>query len=214
MAKVRPFFERVFLAFNLLLWLLFLLALLICYTPLNNYLLRTLNVAEEVRPAEVIVVLGGGIDRGRFLSQQSAQRLLRGAQLYHAGWAPKIIFAGGDAAQIGIPEALVFAQEGRKLRIAEQDILVEKNGQHTREQVLEIKKIAAKNKWQNLLIVTSYIHMKRALLAFENLGFKVYPAPADPYEKYANNPLVRLQVFGQIVREYGAIVYYKAKGWI
>lgn len=214
MAKGRPFFERVFLFFNLLLWLLFLLVLSICFTPLNEYMLKPLNVAEEVRQAEVIVVLGGGIDRGRFLSQQSARRLLRGAQLYYAGWAPKILFAGGDTAQTGISEALVFAQEARKLRIPEQDILVEKNAQRTHEQVLEIKKMAAKNKWQNLLIVTSYIHMKRALLAFENLGLKVYPAPADPYEKYTSNALVRLQVFSQIIREYGAIIYYKARGWI
>lgn len=214
MAKVRPLFERVFLAFNLILWLLFLLFLLIWFTPLNDCLLRPLNIPEEVRQAEIIVVLGGGIDRARFLSPQSAQRLLRGVQLYYAGWAPKILFAGGDAAQIGIPEALVFAQEARKLRIPEQDILVEKNAQHTRDQVLEIKKMAVKNKWQNLLIVTSYIHMKRGLLAFENMGLKVYPAPADPYEKYASNALVRLQVFCQIIREYGAIIYYKVRGWI
>lgn len=214
MAKARPLFERIFLFFNLLLWLLFLLGLVIYFTPLNEYMLKPLNVAEEIRQGEVIVVLGGGIDRGRFLSQQSVRRLLRGAQLYYAGWAPKILFAGGDTAQIGIPEALVFAQEARKLRIPEQDILVEKKAQNTREQVLEIKNMAAKNKWQNLLIVTSYIHMKRTLLAFENLGFKVYPAPADPYEKYARNALVRLQVFGQIIREYGALIYYKARGWI
>ncbi len=74
--------------------------------------------------------------------------------------------------------------------------------------------MAVKNKWQNLLIVTSYIHMKRGLLAFENMGLKVYPAPADPYEKYASNALVRLQVFCQIIREYGAIIYYKVRGWI
>ncbi len=118
--------------------------LLIWFTPLNDCLLRPLNIPEEVRQAEIIVVLGGGIDRARFLSPQSAQRLLRGVQLYYAGWAPKILFAGGDAAQIGIPEALVFAQEARKLRIPEQDILVEKNAQHTRDQVLEIKKNGGK----------------------------------------------------------------------
>jgi uncharacterized SAM-binding protein YcdF (DUF218 family) len=214
MAKARPFFERVFLGINLVLWLIFLLILLISFTPLNDYMLRPLHIAEEVRQADAIVVLGGGIDRGRFLSPQSAQRLLRGAQLYYGGWAPKILFAGGDTAQVGIPEALIFAQEARKLKILERDILVEKNAIDTREQVLEVKKIADKNKWQNLLIVTSYIQMKRALLALENLGLKVYAAPADPYEKYAHNALVRLQVFGQIVREYGAIIYYKVRGWI
>ncbi len=202
------------MAFNLLLWLIFLLILLICFTPLNEYLLRPLKIAEDLQQAEVIVVMGGGIDRGRFLTWPSSQRLLRGAQLYFAGWAPKILFVGGDPSKLGIPEALVLAQEARKLKIPEQDILLEKNAAHTHEQVLEIKEMAAKNKWQNLIIVTSYINMKRTLLAFENLGCKVYPAPAYPYEKYARNSLVRLQVFTQLVREYAAIVYYKARGWI
>ncbi len=211
---MRPLFERVFLAFNLLLWLLLLLILLICFTPLNEYMLRPLKTVEALQRAEVIVVMGGGIDRGRFLTCPSTQRLLRGVQLYFAGWAPQILFVGGDPAKLGIPEALVLAQEARKLKIPEQHILVEKNATHTHAQVLEIKKMAAKNKWQNLIIVTSYIHMKRTLLAFENLGCKVYPAPAYPYEKYAHNALVRLQVFTQLIKEYAAIVYYKARGWI
>lgn len=214
MAKDRSILGKFFFALNLLLWVLLILVGLICFTPLNEYMLKPLKTTEEVREADVIVVLGGGIDRGRFLTWPSAQRLLRGAQLYFGGWAPKILFSGGDPFRVGTPEALILAQEAKKLRIPEQDIIVEKNSAGTREQVLEIKKIAEKYRWQSLLLVTSYVHMKRALLAFEDLGFKVYPALADPYEKYATKALIRLQVFFQIIREYGAIIYYKIRGWI
>jgi hypothetical protein len=54
--------------------------------------------------------------------------------------------------------------------------------------------------------------MKRSLMAFEYAGFKVYPAPADPYEKYADGPLERLRLFNELMHEYGGIIYYKIKG--
>lgn len=187
---------------------------MICILPLNEYMLEALKTTEEIRQADVIVVLGGGINRGRFLTGTSTQRLVRGAQLYFAGWAPKILFAGGDPFQKGIPEALILAQEAKKLKIPEKDIIMEKSSKDTHGQVREIKKIADKYQWESILLVTSYGHMKRALLAFENQGFKVYPAPADPYEKYASSGLIRLHVFTQILYEYGAIIYYRLRGWI
>jgi uncharacterized SAM-binding protein YcdF (DUF218 family) len=56
--------------------------------------------------------------------------------------------------------------------------------------------------------------MKRAVLCFEQAGFKVYPAPADPIERYATGPIERLDLFWKILREYGAVIYYRVKGWI
>lgn len=214
MAKERSLFEKFFFALNLLLWLAFLGILVISFTPLLELMLKPLHIKEDIRQADVIVVLGGGLDRGRFLTQQSALRFLRGVQLYYAGRAPKILFSGGDASQVGVAEALVLAQEARRLKIPEQDIIVEKLAANTRQQALEVKKMADRNRWQSLLLVTSYLHMKRALFSFENLGFKVYPAPAPPFEKYVTNPLHRLQVFINLIREYGAIIYYKFRGWI
>jgi hypothetical protein len=51
-------------------------------------------------------------------------------------------------------------------------------------------------------------------MAFEYAGFKVYPAPADPYEKNADGPLERLSFFGELIHEYVGIIYYKIRGWI
>ena len=100
------------------------------------------------------------------------------------------------------------------MQIPSENILIEKNSRRTHEQAMETKKIADPLRWKSLILVTSFSHMKRAVLCFEQAGFKVYPAAADPLERYATGPIERLDLFGKILHEYGAMVYYRIKGWI
>jgi uncharacterized SAM-binding protein YcdF (DUF218 family) len=213
-AMGRSFGRRLISTLNLILWLVFFAALVIAFTPLTRYMLKPLEVKEDIRKADVIVVLCGGIDKGRYLSLVSSQRMVRGAQLYFEGKAKKILFSGGIPPQKGVAEAAVMAQEARRLNIPAEDILVEKRSQNTQEKVAEVKKITEALRWKSILLVTSCCKMKRSLMAFEYAGFKVYPAPADPYEKYAEGPMERLSLFGELIHEYGGIVYYKIRGWL
>ena len=82
MAIGKSFGRRIFSTLNLILWLVFLIVLVIAFTPLTAYMLKPLRVIEDIRKADVIVVLSGGIDKGRYLSLVSSQRMIRGAQLY------------------------------------------------------------------------------------------------------------------------------------
>jgi len=199
---------------NTILWLIFIFALIIALTPLTRYILKPLMVEEDIRQANVIVVLSGGIDKGRYLSLISSHRIVRGVQLYFEGKAKKILFSGGIPKEIGVAEAAVMAQEARRLNIPAEDILLEKRSKNIHEQAVEVKKIAQSQQWKSILLVTSHSRMKRSLMAFEYVGFKVYPAPADPYEKYVDDFFGRLSLFKQLVREYGGIIYYKMRGWI
>lgn len=214
MAKDKSWGRRIIGILNLILWLAFLVILLITCTPVTGYMLKPLMVKEDIRNADVIVVLAGGIDKGRYLGFVSCQRLTRGAQLYFEGRAKKILFSGGIPKEIGVAEAVIMAQEARRLNIPAEDMILEKRSKRTHEQAMEIKKIAEPLRWKSLLLVTSFSHMKRSLMAFEQVGFKVYPAPADPYEKYIDDPLGRLNLFQQLIHEYGGIIYYKVRGWI
>jgi len=171
-------------------------------------------VPEEIRDADAIVVLGAGIDRGNYMKMVSSHRMVKGAQLYFEGRAKKIVFSGGAKGGIGVSEAAVMAQEARRLKIPEEDIILEKKSRRTYEQAVEVKKIVDSKKWKNILLVTSASHMKRAVRAFESVGLRVYPASADPYERYTDDPLERLSLFPKLIHEYGAIMYYKMKGWI
>ena len=214
MANEKSWGRRIFSALNLILWLAFITVLAIAWTPLTDHMIKSLAVKEDIRKSDVIVVLAGGIDEGRYLSLVSSHRLLRGAQLYFEGKAKKILLSGGDPKKMGVAEATVMAQEARRLNIPGADIIVEKRSHRTHEQAGEIKKIAESQRWKSLILVTSFSHMKRSLMAFERAGFKVYPAPADPYEKYVDDPLGRLRLFKMLLHEYGSIIYYKIKGWI
>lgn len=214
MAIGRSFGRRIVSTLNLILWLAFLIVLVIAFTPLTGYMVKPLEVKEDIRKAEVIVVLSGGIDKGRYLSPVSSQRMVRGVQLYFEGRAKKILFSGGDPKKNGVAEAAVMAQEAKRLNIPAEDILVERRSQSTHEKVVEVKKITEALRWKSLILVTSYSKMKRSLMAFEYAGFKVYPAPADPHEKYADGPLERLSLFRELIHEYVGIVYYKIRGWI
>jgi uncharacterized SAM-binding protein YcdF (DUF218 family) len=188
--------------------------LAVAYSPLNGYMIKPLAVKEDIRNADVIVVLGGGIDEGRYLSLISSHRLLRGAQLYFEGRAKKLIVSGGDPRKVGVAEATVMGQEARRLNIAAGDLIMEKRSRRTHEQAEEIKKISKTQNWKSILLVTSFSHMKRSLMVFEQAGFKVYPAPADPYEKYTRDFLGNLQLFKLLLHEYLGIIYYRIKGWI
>jgi uncharacterized SAM-binding protein YcdF (DUF218 family) len=213
MAKRMP--GRRFLFFiSTGLWIALFSVLTIAYTPLTNFMLKPLSVQEEIKDADLVVVLGGGVDRGRFLTLASSHRMVRGIQLYFEGRAKKILFCGGIAGKGTVSEASVLGQEARRLRVPPDDILLEKRSKNTHDQAVEVKMITEPLQIKNILLVTSFSHMKRALMAFEHAGFKVYPAFADPYERYADDPLDRLGLFPKLLHEYGGIVYYKIRGWI
>ncbi len=214
MASGKSWIRRLFFALNLIVWLVLAAALTIAYTPLTGYMIKSLAVQEDIRQADVIVVLGGGIDEGRYLALESVHRLLRGAQLYFEGRAKKILFSGGDPKKVGAAEATVMAQEARRLNIPAADMIVEKRSRRTHEHAEEIRKMSETRRWESILLVTSYSHMKRSLMVFEHAGFKVYPAPANPYEKYTKDPFQRLRLFQMLLHEYGGIIYYKMRGWI
>jgi uncharacterized SAM-binding protein YcdF (DUF218 family) len=214
MAKGKPFGQRIIFWASLALWVFFLGGLVIAFTPVTGYLLKALAMKEEIRHADAIVVLGGGVNRGRYLTLSSSHRLVRGVQLYHEGKAQKIVFSGGLSQKAGVAEGAVLAQEARRMQVPLENILTEKNSQRTHEQAIETKKILDPLRWKSIILVTSYTHMKRAVLCFEQAGFKVYPASADPVERYASGPLERIDLFGEIIHEYGGMIYYRVKGWI
>ncbi|HXZ38389.1 MAG TPA: YdcF family protein [Thermodesulfobacteriota bacterium] len=214
MAKIRILGQRFLFFTNLGLWIALFFVLTIAFTPLTQFMLRPLTIQEEIKDADLVVVLGGGVDQGRYLTLISSHRMVRGIQLYFEGRAQKILFSGGIVGRATVSEASVMNQEARRLKVPPEDILLEKKSKNTHDQAIEVKKIAEPLQMKSILLVTSFCSMKRALLAFEQLGFKVYPAFADPHEKYTDEPLRRLSLFPKLVHEYGGILYYKLRGWI
>ena len=72
-----------------------ILMLVIMFTPAVNGLASALIVPMELKEADLVVVLGGGVYRNSILTSDTNERFIHGVRLYKAGLAKKIAFVGG-----------------------------------------------------------------------------------------------------------------------
>jgi uncharacterized SAM-binding protein YcdF (DUF218 family) len=198
------------------LFCLALAAIIIMYTPLVNSLSRPLMVKADLQNADVIVVLEGGMYPGGELPLFSLMRTVKGVELYKKGYANKILFSGctGNPNPSRIPEENGMARVAVNLGVPPQAILLEDKSTRTYESALQTAEMMKKNNLTTALLVTSASHMKRSMLSFEHAGVKVFAAPAEPVEMYANDSMERLLFFRAVMREYAGLILYKVKGWI
>ncbi len=203
--------------------------LVVMYTPLANWLARPLIVGDEMRKADLIVVLGGG-SYGGSLGGASSERLLKGLILYREGYAPRIIFSGG-AAQ-GLSRKIlhtVLGIRGKKARSTEADLMdnaasslgvpstdraVDETSLDTYENLKNVRRFMSENGLKTCLMVTSPTHMRRVVLTAGELGLECYPAPVSDYTGDMKGPFERLALFKQTVWEYGGLAIYRLYGYI
>lgn len=158
-----------------------------------HFLARTLESRyEQARSyprVPAIVLLGGAgvpsLPPRRYPeTNQNADRIMHAARLHRQGYARYIIATGGKNTVIKDfegSEAEINASLLRELfGIAPGDIIVEKESKNTREHGPAVREIMEKkNLPLEVIVVTSALHMPRALKVFERAGFKVHPAPTD-----------------------------------
>jgi uncharacterized SAM-binding protein YcdF (DUF218 family) len=125
-------------------------------------------------PSDAIILLeGDGFDRFR-----------KAVSLYKQGLAPKIVFSGNivdyDYGSFPFSEVLpLMLKEG----MPESDIIHEDKSLNTREQAVEVVKMAMERGWQKLVLVASHEHQYRAYLTFlrevldTKSGIILYNAP-------------------------------------
>lgn len=126
-------------------------------------------------PSDAIILLeGDGFDRFR-----------QAVSLYKQGMAPKIVFSGNivdyDYGSYPFSEILpLMLKEG----MPEQNIIHEDKSLNTREQAVEVVRMAQEYGWKKLILVASHEHQYRAYLTFlrevldTKSGITLYNAPA------------------------------------
>jgi uncharacterized SAM-binding protein YcdF (DUF218 family) len=144
-----------------------LIALWIAATPVfANWL--NWRLESEFPPVDVgtlpqsnaVILLGGvGLD-----FDNPTNRIVHALQIYRAGKAPLIVISGGN------PDPLVRLGAPRSI------LILEPESRDTRENAVNTAAIFKAHGWQNGLLVTSAIHMPRALAAFQMVGLNVVPA--------------------------------------
>lgn len=150
----------------------------------------------------------------------------RGAQLFLEGWAPLIIFSGGQGAITKAlwdePEAERFARIALSLNVPRDRILIEPNSTNTGENVQFTKKLLTEKglDLQKFIVVQkpymerrSYATFKRywpekeAIVTSPQVTFKDYLA------EYSNRSLTTADVIGIMVGDLQRIKLYPALGY-
>lgn len=183
--------------------------------------------AETVTPADVIVVLGGNTQANRanwfepFNRATATDRVDRAAALYFAGRAPKILLSGG-AYEGRVSEAQGMAKVLRQKGVPESALLLENESRNTYENTLMTQTTLKNQSDAHLLLVTSALHMPRALATFQKQGLSATPAGVSPQislpDDYTLHPWLphtrSLEASRTIIKEYLGLFGYWLRGWV
>ena len=132
--------------------------------------------------ADAIVVLGGSVGskenpRLEVDLTNAYDRILHTANLYRAGKAPVVIATGG--ASQSPPEAYAMKELLQAWGVPSSAIQLETLSLNTYQNAVNTKTLLDRQKIKRVLLVTSAIHMPRALATFRSSGISAIPSPTD-----------------------------------
>ncbi len=185
------------------------------------------RLPETLEQADYIVVLGGNTQANRsnwfepYNRATATDRIDRAAALYFAGRAPNILVTGG-AYEGRVSEAQGMAKVLRQKGVPDKAIILEKESRNTYENALFAQRTLKDHPYQRLLVVTSALHMPRALASFQQLKMPAVAAGVAPQivapDDYTLNiwlPHTRsLEASRTIIKEYFGFLGYWMRGWI
>ncbi len=130
------------------------------------------GTSDRARPADVIVVLGGG-------EAGTVRRALHGAALYRRGYAPYVLCTGGVTIPGGGSEADRCAEVMAAQGVPTEAVLREDSSRSTVQNARATAALMAAHGWRDAVLVSDDFHLWRARRLFEWQGVRVYPSPAQ-----------------------------------
>ncbi|MFZ9520300.1 MAG: YdcF family protein [Silvanigrellaceae bacterium] len=176
-------------------------------------------------PFSALVVLGGGLAGPDDLAISSQSRVRHAAR-----WMSvlpgarrdglKIVMSAGPTLEGSTrPEADLMKEAFVAWRhdIAPERVLVEDKSLNTRDNATRVAALLGeKGQGQTVALVTSWLHMSRAVGAFRTVGFTVCPVPS-PAVEHTSEGFLNFRNGDRTVRvfnEYVGIVGYRLAGWL
>ena len=150
----------------------------------------------------------------------------RGVELFHAGWAPLLIFSGGRGAITKTlwdePEAERFARIAIALNVPRERILTEANSTNTGENIEFTKRLLAQRglELQKFIVVQKPYMERRAFATFRKLWPEkevIVTSPQVSFREYlaeyTNRSLSASDVVAIMVGDLQRIKLYPARGY-
>jgi uncharacterized SAM-binding protein YcdF (DUF218 family) len=188
--------------------------------------------------ADAVVVLGGGLvaalpPRRRVEVNGAGDRLLTGVDLMRQDLAPWLLVSGGrvtfSAEDPAPSEARSAAELAGSLGVAPERILLSEQARNTAEEARALDRMARIRGWGSVLLVTSALHMPRALASFRRQsGLQVVPVACDyllPARDQLGTPTAgsvllslwpdagSLLLSSLAIKEHLGLLVYRLKGW-
>jgi uncharacterized SAM-binding protein YcdF (DUF218 family) len=203
----------------------------------SKWLVRSLEwqylPSGELPQAEAIVVLGGGTrpriaPRPWYEVNEAGDRILYGSWLYKQGKAPLLVVTGGRAewyGEGGNPESEDMAALAEAMGVPPSAIIQESQSFNTRDNAVNTQQILLKRGVNKILLVTSALHMPRAMEIFRKVGVESIAAPTDFLSVQNENskglaavldllPTVEaLKNTTNAIKEYIGLFMYQMVGW-
>ncbi|KAF2957449.1 hypothetical protein AS159_07175 [Thermotoga sp. Ku-13t] len=170
-------------------------ALLLLFFSLLSYLLTTsIGTFLFIRPLEksfqpqvfencdAVIVLGGGIFKtpdGYELRPHAFKRIVEAIQLAKKYDAVLIVSGGTLPGTFSVPEASIMAELARRFGLSDEKILLDLQSRNTYENAKNVTNIVRQLDLKRPVLVTSAVHMKRAVMSFKMFNLEVQPHPVD-----------------------------------
>ena len=136
--------------------------------------------ADHAAPADVIIVLGGGVNRNGTPGSGHARRIRHAVTLYEKGFAPHILCTGGyDKPGWPKTEAVVCKELLIAAGVPEQAILMEEKSLSTEENVIESQRVMRDNGLKTALVVSDNFHILRSAMLFHDYNLSISTSPAQ-----------------------------------
>jgi uncharacterized SAM-binding protein YcdF (DUF218 family) len=165
----------------------------------------TLPAAPEAG-IEVAVVLGTEVLPGGRPSRTLEARVSHAARLYARGRVGLLVPTGG-LGKHPPAEAEVMGRVLREMGAREEDVVLEDRALNTWDSARLVAGMARKLGVGSVLVVTDPLHCVRTVASFERAGLRAWAEPAYGSPMWRG----RWSRRGQLVREAGALVWYRVR---
>ena len=160
--------------------LIVILILIVFAFVFSSNFIRSIDFStNNIRKADVAVVLGAAVWSGNKPSPILASRINKAGELYNKGIVKKIQVTGGKAPG-EISEARVAYYSLVKEGVNPPDIWIEESTASTSDQIAYIKKILiGERNLKNILVVSDQVHLKRVLEICKFYNIRVKGVASD-----------------------------------
>lgn len=210
----KELLSKIFLSISLIFLLLF------SFPIFSNVLVENLENKypkyDYKKRVTYIHVLGAGFNDGDFalsskLSDASTKRILEGVIIHKKILGSKLVLTGYKGCQT-ISNAEMYAKLAIALGVKAEDIIKGELTKDTKEEAIFMKNVLKENN-DEFVLVTSAIHMPRAINLFKSIGLNPIAAPTDFHklgsEKHYVLDSESMAKSGKAIHEYVGILWIK-----